>query len=49
VSHPKLSRFIAHVPGVAKFLSLPAVVTVPHADPAYNMRARKQRHKTLKM
>jgi hypothetical protein len=47
VRHPKLSRFIAHIPG-ASFLPLPAVATVPHVAPVYNARARKLRGPTFK-
>jgi len=42
VRHPKLSRFIAHIPGGSKFLQVPAVATVPHVAPVYNARARKK-------
>jgi hypothetical protein len=40
VRHPKLSRFIAHIPGVSRFMKLPAVATVAHIRPTYNTRAR---------
>jgi hypothetical protein len=43
VRHPKLSRFIAHVPGVSRFYSLPAVATVKHVAPIYNASARRHR------
>jgi hypothetical protein len=53
VSHPKLSRFIAHIPGASKFLKLAQVAlvgrslgdggTVPHVAPVYNARARRPR------
>ncbi len=49
VRHPKLSRFIAHVPGVSRFYSLPVVATVKHVAPVYNARARKSRPPTLRM
>jgi hypothetical protein len=49
VRHPKLSRFIAHIPGASKFLPLPAVATVPHVAPVYNARARKLRGPTFRM
>lgn len=39
--HPKLSRFLAHIPGASKFLHLPAVATTPHVAPVYNARARR--------
>jgi hypothetical protein len=41
VRHPKLSRFVAHIPGASKFLRLPAVAAVPNVAPVYNARARK--------
>lgn len=43
VRHPKLSRFLAHIPGASKFLHLPAVATTPHVAPVYNAHARKRR------
>jgi hypothetical protein len=49
VRHPKLSRFIAHIPGASKFLPMPAVATVPHVAPVYNARARKHRHPSFRM
>ena len=48
VRHPKLSRFIAHIPGASKFLHLPAVATIVHIAPVYNARA-KQRRPTFRM
>jgi hypothetical protein len=49
VKHPKLSRFVAHIPGVSKFLALPAVLSVAAVAPVYNSRAHKPRHPTLRM
>jgi hypothetical protein len=49
VRHPKLSRFIAHIPGAARVLPLPAVATVPHVAPVYNARARKLRGPTFRL
>jgi len=49
VRHPKLSRFMTHVPCVSRFYSLPAIATVQHVAPVYNSRARKPRRPTLKM
>jgi len=43
VRHPKLSRFLAQIPGASKFLHLPAIATTPHVAPVYNARARKPR------
>jgi hypothetical protein len=41
VRHPKISRFIAeHIPVLCPFLPMPAVATVPHVAPQYNVRAR---------
>jgi len=49
VRHPKLSRFIAHIPGASKFLPLPKVATTPHVAPVYNARARRPRGPMLRM
>jgi hypothetical protein len=55
VRHPKLSQFIAHIPGASKFLqsASPAVDTAiaftPHVAPLYNARARKPRPPTFRM
>ena len=49
VRHPKLSRFLAHIPGASKFLPLPAVATVPHVAPVYNAHAQKPRRPTFRM
>jgi len=54
VRHPKLSRFIAHIPGASRFLKLPAVGparrtlgeeggTKPCIAPVYNAKARPRR------
>lgn len=52
VRHPKLSRFIGHIPGLSRFFTLPAIATVQpvlrslgvggHIKPVYNHRARKK-------
>jgi hypothetical protein len=43
--HPKLSRFIAHIPGASKFLPVPSIPRSlragGHVAPVYNARARK--------
>ena len=49
VRHPKLSRFIAHIPGASKFLLLPKVATVAHVAPVYNEKALKPRAPTFRM
>jgi hypothetical protein len=49
VRHPKLSRFIAHIPGASKFLPLPVVATTPHVAPVYNAKARKPRGPMFRM
>ena len=49
VRHPRLSQFIAHIPGASKFLHLPAVAFTPHVAPVYNAHARKPRRPSLKM
>jgi len=49
VKHPKLSSFIAHIPGVSKFLMLAKMFGAPRVAPVYNSRARKRRPPTPQM
>ncbi|HEV8414162.1 MAG TPA: hypothetical protein VGQ49_11245 [Bryobacteraceae bacterium] len=49
MNHPKLSRFIAHIPGVSHFMNMVEPATPQHIASGNKTLARKPSGPTLKM